>query len=260
MKRFSIALILTIAVALPGVADAQDNPGSTDVLPDADEVMSHLDDLYRSDSSISRIRMTVVTEDYERELEMESWTLGDDQALIVIRSPSRESGTATLRTDEGLWNYAPRADRLMRVPSGLMSEGWMGSHFTNDDMMRESEYDDDYETTLLFEEHDGVTYLVARSIPGEDTAVVYTRVDFWMDAETWLPVRTEYYDGDDVVRTMTFTDVQALGGRTIPTVMTMVPADAPDEMTQVEYLEMEFDADVDDSLFTQRGLRRVAQQ
>ena len=258
-------MLVSTAVAQDGVVDdpvgatTADSGGAT-ALPDTTELMAHLDDLYRSDSNTASVRMTVVTEEYERELEMDSWAIGDDLSLIVIRSPSREAGTATLRTEEGLWNYAPRADRLMRIPSGLMSEGWMGSHFTNDDMMRDSEYDDDYTSEISAVEVDGVSYIVARSTPNDATAIVYTRVDFWVTADTWTPVRTEYFDGDELIRTMTYSDVADVGGRTIPTVMTIVPSDAPDEMTRVEYLSIEFDADVDPDLFTQRGLRRVAQQ
>jgi hypothetical protein len=112
-------------------------------VPDVSRVMDYIDDLYRAQSSYSSMRMTVVRERGTRELELEAWSKGDDETLIVIRSPAREAGTATLRTEDGLWNYAPRADRLIRIPTGLLSDSWMGSHFTNDDLMRETSYLDD---------------------------------------------------------------------------------------------------------------------
>ena len=130
-------------------------------VPDVTQVMDYIDDLYRSQSSYSLMRMTVVRERGTRELEMESWSKGDDEALIVIRTPAREAGAATLRTEDGLWNYAPRADRLIRIPTGLLSESWMGSHFTNDDLMRETSYLDDYDAVISSEERDGVPFLKA---------------------------------------------------------------------------------------------------
>jgi outer membrane lipoprotein-sorting protein len=227
-------------------------------VPDVNEVMDYIDDLYRSESSHSVMRMTVVRERGTRELEMESWTKGDDDALIVIRSPAREAGAATLRTEEGLWNYAPRADRLIRIPSGLLSESWMGSHFTNDDLMRETSYLDDYDAALSSEERDGTRYLKATLTPKPDAPVVYSELVFLITPGDWVPVRSEYYDDGEMVRAMMFEQVQTISGKKIPMRMVILPTDAPDERTVVEYLELELNVPVDEQLFTRQGLRRVA--
>jgi len=227
-------------------------------IPDVDEVIDYIDDLYRAQSSYSLMRMTVVRERGTRELEMESWSLGDDEALIVIRSPAREAGAATLRTEEGLWNYAPRADRLIRIPSGLLSESWMGSHFTNDDLMRETSYLDDYDAVIGTEERDGVTYLKATLTPKPDAPVVYSELVFLITPGDWVPVRSEYYDDGDLIRAWIFDEIQTVAGRLIPMRMTILPVDAPEERTVVEYLELELDVPVDENLFTRQGLRRAA--
>ncbi|MBT8395775.1 MAG: outer membrane lipoprotein-sorting protein [Gemmatimonadetes bacterium] len=227
-------------------------------VPDVDRVMDYIDDLYRSQSSYSRMRMTVVRERGTRELEMESWSRGDDEALIVIRSPAREAGAATLRTEEGLWNYAPRADRLIRIPSGLLSESWMGSHFTNDDLMRETSYLDDYDATLTTEELDGVIYLKATLIPKPDAPVVYTELVFFVTTDDWVPVRSEYYDEGELVRAWAFDDIRTISGKKIPLRMTVLPVDEPEERTVIEYLELELDVPVEGQLFTRQGLRRAA--
>lgn len=229
-------------------------------LPETKKVTDHLDALYRSDSATGRMRMEVVTAHYERTLEMDSWSRGEDLALVVIRSPAREAGTATLRTDEGLWNYAPRADRLMRIPSGLLSDSWMGSHFTNDDLMRESSYDDDYDTTLSWAEEGGTRYLQMRLVPKPSAAVVYTRIVFILTADEWLPVRADYYDDDAKVRVTHFRDVRDFGGRRVPAVMDVRPTDKPKERTVVTYLDLKFDMDVPKRVFTPRGLRKAAQR
>ena len=227
-------------------------------VPDVTLVMDYIDDLYRSQSSYSLMRMTVVRERGTRELEMEAWSKGDDEALIVIRSPAREAGAATLRTEEGLWNYAPRADRLIRIPSGLLSESWMGSHFTNDDLMRETSYLDDYDAVLSTEEREGVTYLKASLTPKPDAPVVYSELVFLITPDDWVPVRSEYYDDGELIRAMSFDRIQTIAGKKIPMRMTILPVDKPDEQTVVEYLELELDVPVDDALFTRQGLRRVA--
>lgn len=228
-------------------------------VPSVDDVMDRLDDLFRGDSAYATLTMEVRTENFERTLELESWSLGDDFALFVIRSPAREAGTASLKTDEGLWNYAPRADRLMRVPSGMMSDGWMGSHITNEDLLRESDYVDDYDTTLSWATVDGGDVLRAVVLPRETAAVVYTRIEYDLTPETWVPLEMRSYDGGDLVRTMRFGDVRDVGGRPVPFRMEVVPAEDPDEYTRMQYGELSFDADVDRALFTPGGLRRAAQ-
>jgi len=246
------ALLLTLGCLCPPQV------GGQIPVPDVNEVMDYIDDLYRAQSSYSRMRMTVVRERGTRELEMESWSRGDDEALIVIRSPAREAGAATLRTDEGLWNYAPRADRLIRIPTGLLSESWMGSHFTNDDLMRETSYLDDYDAELSSEDRDGVTYLKATLIPKPDAPVVYSELVFLITPDEWVPVRSEYYDDGELIRVWAFDEIQTIAGKRIPMRMTILPVDEPEERTVVEYLELELDVPVDDQLFTRQGLRRAA--
>lgn len=256
-KARAAMLTVAAACALLGGAARPSSAGAQE-LPDVKKVLDYVDDLYRSQSSHSVMRMTVVRKRGTRSLDLEAWSRGDDEALIVIRAPAREAGAATLRTKEGLWNYAPRADRLIRIPSGLLSESWMGSHFTNDDLMRETSYLDDYDATLAYTEEGGKRYLQATLIPKPDAPVVYSRLVFLIDPDNWVPLRADYYDEDKVIRTMTFEDVKTVGGKPVPMRMVLQPVDEPEERTVVEYLELQFDIPVDASMFTRQGLRRVA--
>lgn len=253
---------IVVAFAVPAVVSAQDRPAAGEAttarLPETQAVLDHLDELYRSSSSHAVMRMTVVRERGTRELTLESWSQGEDSALIVIREPPREAGTATLRTAEGLWNYAPRADRLIRVPTGLLSDSWMGSHFTNDDLMRETSYDEDYEASLSWTEREDSRYLQVTLTPRPEAPVVYTELRFLLTPEEWIPERWEYLDQGELVRTLTFHDVQEISGQRLPLRMVVHPVDAPDEYTEVEYLELELDVPVDSDLFSRRGLRRIA--
>lgn len=251
-----LALLFVFATSSAAPVARADEPRPAPA-PTVDALTRHLDALYRADSSHGRMRMEVVTKRYSRTMELESWTRGKDEALMVIRAPAREAGNASLKTREGLWSYGQRSDRLIRIPPGLLSESWMGSHFTNDDLMRESSYEDDYQATLEPVTEGGVALLRLRLVPREDTAIVYTRLDYLVSAADWLPVRLDFFDKDTVVRRMHFEDVRELGGRRIPTRMRLVPSDAPDEQTVVTYLEMAFDVRVDASVFTPQGLRRA---
>lgn len=244
-----------VAAGLPLILAA---PLQAQALPDVDEVVERLDDLYRSTSSHATMTMTVVRERGTRSLTLESWSRGDDEALIVIREPAREAGTATLRTGDGLWNYAPRADRLIRIPSGLLSESWMGSHFTNDDLLRETSYLDDHTAALAWRTVDGARVLEVTMTPQPDLPVVYTRLVFHLDPETYVPLRADYYDEDELTRSMVFGDVRTVSGRPIPLHLTVQPAGDPEERTEVDYDHLELDIPVDPDLFTRRGLRRVA--
>ena len=256
----------TAAVAEPASTAAGSRPAAAEVPagatppPDVDAVLRKLNDLYRSKSSHSVMSMDVKTEFYERHLSLEAWTLGQDRSLIVVRRPPREAGSATLKTEEGLWTYAPRADRLVRIPPGLLSESWMGSHLTNEDLVRETDFVEDYETKGAWAREGGRRLLEITMVPKPDAPVVYTQIRYLVDPERWLPVRAEYFDGDEIVRIIRFEKVRRIGGRTLPTVMEVLPTDRPDEYTRLTYETLELDVPVPESLFTPRGLKRVAKR
>ena len=233
-------------------------PAAAQQLPSVNDVVRHIDNLWRSSSSHATMTMTVVRNRGTRSLTLESWSQGTNEALIVIRQPAREAGTATLRTPEGLWNYAPRADRLIRIPSGLLSESWMGSDFTNDDLLRESSYLADHTTSLAWKTVDGQRMLEVTLIPKPDLPVVYTRLVFLLEPESLTPRRADYYDGNDLTRSMIFDHIQTIGNKRVPMHMVLQPADRPNERTEITYEQLELDIHVDDGMFTRRGLRQVA--
>jgi outer membrane lipoprotein-sorting protein len=227
-------------------------------LPSVRQVVLRLNDLFRVDSSEAELTMKVVTSRYRRELTLRSWTRGKDEALIVVRSPAREAGAATLRSNEGLWMYAPRADRLVRLPSALLSESWMGSHFTNEDLIRETDFASDYDTTLAWKEEGGKRVLQATLVPKPKTPIVWSRVVYLLDPSDFLPLHADFYDQDRISRTLAFSEPHVVSGRRVPFVLQMVPTDKPGEETRLEYRRLQFGVPVNPNLFTQRGLREVA--
>jgi outer membrane lipoprotein-sorting protein len=256
MKLARMFAVMVCAFATVRAAAAEAPPS----LPAVTQVVDRLNDLYRSDSSQSHMTMKVVTARYQRELTLEAWTKGKQDALLVVRAPAREAGAATLRSAEGLWTYAPRADQLVRIPSSLLSDNWMGSHFTNDDLMRETDFLKDYDASLAWHDEGGRRLLRATLIPKPQAPVVWSRIVFLLDPSDDMPLRADYYDRDKIARTLTYADPHMLAGRRVPFTLVMVPADKPGESTHVEYQELKFGVKVDPGLFTQRGLRRVAKQ
>lgn len=254
-KTCSVLLSLIITASFTAPTFAADAP-----LPTTKQVLQRLDDLYRSKSSHATMTMKVVKRRRTRSLTMEMWTRGQEQALIVIRKPAREAGTATLKNKEELYNYAPRADRLIRIPSGLLGSSWMGSHFSNDDLVRDTSWDKDYTTQLSWKDDAGSRRLLAMMKPKPGAPVVYTQVRFYMHPKHYTPIRSEFYDRGKLIRTMTYDQVKIISGRRIPHRMVLTPAKKPKERTEMIYERFELDINVPASKFSKRGLRRAAKR
>ncbi len=222
------------------------------------EIIDRVDRLMRGDSSRGVATMEVVTEHWEREMTMEVWSLGTDYSLVRLRAPRRDAGTATLMAGDDIWNYLPKVDRTIKIPASMMGGAWMGSHFTNDDLVKESRLVDDYDVEMAFEgERDGVDVWELRLNPKPEAAVVWGHMAFLVRQRDSMPLWARYYDEDgELARTMEYSAFTEMGGRLVPGVMDMRPADKPDERTSFRYEELEFDVDLDTSFFSLRTLQR----
>ena len=221
------------------------------------EIIDHVDRLLRGESSSGRMVMDIETENWSRSMEMEMWSRGRKHSLIRVLAPRSEAGTATLMVEDQVWNYLPRADRTIKIPPSMMMGSWMGSHFTNDDLVKESQIIDDYDIAISFEgDRDGSEVWEFELTPRPEAAVVWGRVKYQVRKGDMMPTWVRYYDEDGIVaRTMTFSDYQMMGGRLVPATMTAIPTDKPDEFTRVRYLELEFDVALDAEFFSLRNLR-----
>ena len=245
----ALATCLLAAALTPAPAAAQTDP---EVLAIIDEV----DRLMRGESSTGRMRMEIDTENWSRSLEMRVWSLGTEHSLIRVESPPREAGTATLKVENEVWNYLPRADRTIRIPPSMMLGSWMGSHFTNDDLVKESRIIEDYDIVISFEgARDGDEVWEFTLTPKPEAPVIWGRIEQAIRKRDRMPLWARYYDEDGTLsRTITFSDFGPMGGRTVPARTIIEPADG-DERTVVTYLELEFDIDVDEGFFSLRNLR-----
>jgi outer membrane lipoprotein-sorting protein len=243
-----------LALALPGgTALAQASP------PTLDAVTARIDDLYRSRGTIARIELTVVTPRQSRTLRLRSWARGEDRALIVIESPAREAGTATLRRDRNLWNYLPRISRTIRVPPSMMLSSWMGSDLTNDDLTQSSSYRRDFDGAVVGPaEGPGAppgSWLV-RYDARAGTVGLWRRIEFVVSADL-IPVLARHYDRSmRLARVMEFRDLREVDGRLVPTRFVLTPQDREGHRTELRYLDIDFDADVPESTFSLTELER----
>ncbi len=224
----------------------------------ARELLDHVDDLYRGASAHGRMSMKVVTEHWTREMKMEFWSLGKDRSLVRILEPKKEKGTATLKSGDNIWNFLPKVSRVIKVPSSMMGGSWMGSHFTNDDLVKESRMADDYDFQVTFEGARGGDEVVEITcVPKPTAVVVWGKVVVVLRRADAIPLRMDYFDEDLApARSLVFDGVRVLGGRTMPTQMRMQPQGKPGEATEVRYEQIEFDVPLEEGLFSLRSLQR----
>jgi len=223
-----------------------------------DELIQHIDRLWRGETSHATMSMTVKTRRYERSMTMEAWSRGKDYSLVVIREPVKDRGIATLKVTENIWNYLPKINRVTKVPSSMMSGSWMGSHFTNDDLVKESTFEDDFDSSVTFEgKRDGKMIYELTSIPKPDAAVVWGKVVMLVDQKTLSPHHALYYDEEGLlIRTMTFDQPQKIDARTVPMRLTLQPEDKPEESTVIVYKDIVFEVPLKDSFFSLQNLQR----
>ncbi len=249
----TFSLGIAFALATPKAAHATD--------PDVKRLMSRVDDLFRSTGSKATLSMHVKAKYFERTMRLEAYSKGTEKSLMRILSPAKEKGVTTLKVGENLWNYLPKVDRTIKVPASMMSGSWMGSHFTNDDLVRESRFDEDFASSIIGrpEGKPGkrTGEWVIELIPREDTAVVWGKIVTHIDAASELPTKVLYYDEKGaLIRTLTYDQVKEFSGRMIPARMTLTPEGKPGEFTEVIYEALELDYDVPERFFSKSMLTR----
>lgn len=215
---------------------------------DLKQLIRRVEEQYNGQSSEVEVEMTIKTGHWQRQLSMESWSLGRDRFLIRILAPAKEKGVATLKVDREVWNYLPKVDRVIRIPPSMMGGAWMGSHITNDDLVKANHVDEDYSFTLLNEDAQSWTI---EGVPKPDAAVVWGRIVYRVSKEPLVPIEIAYFDEENLlVRKIVFDDVQTVSGRTIPLRMTVQPVEKPQETTVLQYRKVKFDVNLDEAWFS----------
>jgi outer membrane lipoprotein-sorting protein len=226
---------------------------ATDIVRKADEKFNG------EKSSYSVMSMKVIRPEWQRTIEFKSWTLGRDFALTLITAPPKEAGQTFLKRGSEMWSWNPSISRLIKLPPSMMSQGWMGSDYTNDDILRESSVVTDYVHEIVGEENiNGRLCYKIRMTARENASIVWGRQIRWIDKKDFLVLRAELYDEDgSLVRTETGSEIKIMDGRTIPSRIELVPAEEPENKTLLEIREIKFNIPVEENYFSQQNMKRL---
>ena len=227
--------------------------------PTAKEVVQKMDANMRGDHSIQEMTMTIIRPTWKRTVSMKGWTLGQKYSMILITAPAKEKGQVFLKRDKEMWNWVPSIDRMIKIPPSMMSQSWMGSDFTNDDLVKESSVIVDYNHSFIGEETiDGRDCYKIKLLPKADAAVVWGKIILWITKKDYLELKVEFYDEDGyLMNTQYLSDIKSMGGRTLPTHWEMVPANEEGKKTVIVLEKADFKTPVPESFFSQQNMKRL---
>ena len=225
--------------------------------PSAKEIVKRANDLRIGNSSKSEMSMTVVRPTWSREVSMKSWSMGELYYMILITGPAADKGQSFLKRKNEMWNWQPSISRIIRIPPSMMGQSWMGSDFTNNDLMDKNSIVDDYVQTIAGAETIiGYDCYKIQLIPKPDAAVVWGKIIAWISKKEYYLLKAEYYDEDGgLVNTETFSDIKHIGDRDLPAKLVMVPASDPGNKTIIEFKSIQFNIPVKQDFFSQENMK-----
>jgi len=226
----------------------------------ATDIVRKADEKFKGEmTGYSVMSMTIFRPAWERTVEFKSWAKEDTYALTLITAPAREKGQTFLKRNNEMWSWNPAINRLIKLPPSMMSQGWMGSDYTNDDILRESSVVDDYTHTLEGEETiNGHQCYKIKLLAREDAGILWGSQIWWVDKKEFISFKAELYDEDGyLVRTETAADLKIMDGRLLPVYLEIIPADAVGQKTVLRILEMKFNLKLEDSFFSQQNMKTI---
>jgi outer membrane lipoprotein-sorting protein len=226
----------------------------------AAEIIKKADDKFNGEkSSMMVMSMTIIRPTWQRTVEFKNWTMGRDYALTLVTAPAKDIGQTFLKRGNEMWNWNPSISRLIKLPPSMMSQGWMGSDYTNDDIMKESSVVNDYTHEITGEDTiEGRECYRIKMVAKENAAVVWGHQVRWVDKKEFLVLKAEYYDEDGVlVRTETGSDIKIMDGRTIETKIVLTPVDEPGKSTVIIIKDIKFNIPIQESFFSQQNMKNI---
>ena len=226
---------------------------ATDIIRKADEKFNG------EKSSYTVMTMTIIRPAWQRSVEFKNWLLEKEYSLTLITAPVKDAGQSFLKRGNEMWNWNPSINRLIKLPPSMMSQGWMGSDYTNDDILKESSVVNDYIHEFNGEEQvTGRNCYRIKMIAKEDAAVIWGHQTRWIDKNDFLTLKSELYDEEGVlVRTETGSDIRIMDGRMIPTRIELLPAEEPGNKTVVVIREIKFNIPMQEGFFSQQNMKNV---
>ncbi|MFC2086918.1 outer membrane lipoprotein-sorting protein [Bacteroidota bacterium] len=251
--KISIHILLFIAVGIIFNESVGQELTATEIVQKADEKFQG------EITSKGEMKISIIRPAWERTLSVKIWSKGSEYSLTLITAPANEKGQTFLKRENELWNWNPKIQRMIKLPPSMMSQGWMGSDYSNDDILRESSLIKDFNHQLIGEELvEGYECYVIEMIPKEDAVVVWGKIILWISKEDFYQLKAEFYDEDDyLIRTFYSFDIQNFDDRKLPSRTEIVPAEEPGNKTVVEFVELQFNKPIPDSFFSQQNMKNV---
>lgn len=247
--KLNFFLTALIALTLAATTNAQD----------AKAIIKKADDKSQGESNKSVMSMSIVRPKYTRTIEFKNWSLGRDYFMTYVTAPAKDKGQVFMKHNTEMWSYSPSINRMIKLPPSMMSQGWMGSDYSNDDLVKQSSIVTDYDQKIVAEEEiDGRLCYKIEMIPTLEANVVWGKVVFWVDKELYIISKGEYYDEEEyLVRTEIASEIKVFDGRELFSKVEIIPADEENHKTVIEIKSMEFDVDVKASFFSQQNMKRI---
>ncbi|MEN8258003.1 MAG: outer membrane lipoprotein-sorting protein [Thermodesulfobacteriota bacterium] len=234
------------------------NTGASLAASSVDDIVKKVEDNLNGETAYLQFTMVVQTKRSKRTMKMDSWSIGKDKSFIKITYPGKDRGITFLKVDKAMWQYVPRIEKIIKIPASMMLQSWMGSDFSNDDLVRESSISEDYQATLVGEdEKEYFLDLHAR----EEAPVVWGRIRMHISKKHYLPTTVSYYDEDDIlVRVLDYLEVESFGAHYYPTRWLMLPKDEEKagHLTEIVVEHAVFDEKIDEAYFSKRALKRFS--
>ncbi len=232
-------------------------PAHAENTPDVNTIVEKMDRLYRSDTSYGDVEMMIETEHWKRTLRMDIWSEGLDRTLIHINSPRKDTGIATLRKKTEMWNYFPKINKVIKIPPSMMMSSWMGSDFTNDDLVRESSMINDYQSSIITPDNANPDYYYIELIPKKDIPIVWARIVLVVRKNDYIPVEESFLDEKGrKMRVMEFSEIRNFSGQEIHSVLVMRPLKKKKKKTVIIYIELKFDINLKADTFSLRHFQK----
>ncbi|NIR48197.1 outer membrane lipoprotein-sorting protein [candidate division KSB1 bacterium] len=225
----------------------------------ARSIVKKSDDLMRGETQVGTYTMTVIRPEWQRKMKFKFWSKGTEKAFIRMLEPAKERGVTFLKLGNEMWNYIPKINRVIKIPPSMMLQSWMGSDFTNDDLVKESSIVEDYNHKLLGREKlAGFDAYKIELRPKPKAAVVWDKIIEWIRVEDSVPLKAEYYnERGERIRTLLFSDIEKMGGRTIPTKYELIEEKKTGHKTVMILEDVIFDEPIRPFVFTKQNLRRT---
>ena len=223
------------------------------------EIIKNADSQIRGSSSYAEMSITIIRPKWQKKMSLKSWSKGTEYSATIVTSPAKEKGSVFLKRKNEAWNYIPTLERTIKLPPSMMTQSWMGTDFTNDDLIKQSSMVVDYTHEILGSEViEDLECWKLKLIPNEESTVVWGKLLVWIDKKDFMQMKTEFYDEDmELVNVMIGSNVSEYGGKKLPSRLEFYPIEDEGNQTVIQYDIWEFDLLIPESYFSTQYVSRL---